>query len=126
MHVLVIGAAGMVGRKLIERLAKDGQLGGREIKTLTAADVIEPGVVAACKDCVFPMRAVVADVSAPREAEKLIAERPDVILHLAAIVSGEAEANFDKGYRINLDGTRFLFDAIRKTGAGYRPRVVFT
>src|ERR671916_3215861 len=126
MHILVIGAAGMVGRKLIERLARDGELGGREIAKLTAADVVEPEGVAACKDCVFPMRAVVADVSAPGEAEKLVAERPDVIFHLAAIVSGEAEADFDKGYRINLDGTRFLFDAIRKIGDGYKPRVVFT
>ena len=126
MHILVIGAAGMVGRKLIERLAADGQLGAREITKLTAADVVAPEVVAACKDCVFPMRAVVADLSAPGEAEKLVAERPDVVFHLAAIVSGEAEADFDKGYRINLDGTHFLFDAIRKIGDGYKPRVVFT
>jgi len=126
VHVLVIGAAGMVGRKLIERLARDGGLGGQAIEALTAADVVEPEVVAACKDCVFPMRSAVGDFSVPGEAEKLVAERPDVIFHLAAIVSGEAEADFDKGYRINLDGTRFLFDAIRKTGEGYRPRVVFT
>ena len=126
MHILVIGAAGMVGRKLIERLAADGQLGGREITKLTAADVVAPEVVAACKDCVFPMRSAVGDFSAPGEAEKLVAERPDLIFHLAAIVSGEAEADFDKGYRINLDGTRMLFDAIRKLGDGYKPRVVFT
>jgi nucleoside-diphosphate-sugar epimerase len=49
-----------------------------------------------------------------------------VIFHLAAIVSGEAVADFDKGYRITLDGTRYLFDAIRKVGDGYKPRVVFT
>jgi nucleoside-diphosphate-sugar epimerase len=49
-----------------------------------------------------------------------------VIFHLAAIVSGEAELDFDKGYRINLDGTRMLFDAIRLVGDGYKPRVVFT
>src|SRR5205807_5286905 len=55
--------------------------------------------------------------------EKLVAERPDLIFHLAAIVSGEAEADFEKGYRINLDGTRLLFEAIRK--ANYRPRVIF-
>jgi nucleoside-diphosphate-sugar epimerase len=48
-----------------------------------------------------------------------------VVFHLAAIVSGEAEADFEKGYRINLDGTRYLFDAIRVL-EGYRPRVVFT
>ena len=49
-----------------------------------------------------------------------------MIFHLAAIVSGEAEADFDKGYRINLDGTRMLLDAIRLIGGGYKPRVVFT
>jgi nucleoside-diphosphate-sugar epimerase len=62
----------------------------------------------------------------PGEAEKLVATRPDVIFHLAAIVSGEAEADLEKGYRINLDGTRFLFDAIRAIGDGYKPRLVFT
>ena len=48
------------------------------------------------------------------------------LFHLAAIVSGEAEAEFDKGYRINLDGTRYLIDAIRHAGGGYKPRLVFT
>ena len=48
-----------------------------------------------------------------------------MIFHLAAIVSGEAEADFEKGYRINLDGTRALFEAIRLAGDDYRPRVVF-
>jgi nucleoside-diphosphate-sugar epimerase len=56
----------------------------------------------------------------------LVAERPDVIFHLAAIVSGEAEVEFDKGYRINLDGTRYLIDAIRAIGGDYKPRLVFT
>ena len=67
-----------------------------------------------------------ADLSTPGVAERLVAGRPDVIFHLAAIVSGEAEADFEKGYRVNLDGTRYLFEAIRKVGDGYRPRVVFT
>ena len=49
-----------------------------------------------------------------------------MIFHLAAIVSGEAELDFDKGYRINLDGTRYLIDAIRAVGGGYKPRLVFT
>jgi nucleoside-diphosphate-sugar epimerase len=123
MHILVIGAAGMVGRKLIERLARDGRLGGREITNLTAADVVEPQVP---PNLSFAVALVSSDVSQSGEAEKLVLERPDVIFHLAAIVSGEAEADFDKGYRINLDGTRFLFDAIRKIGDGYKPRVVFT
>jgi nucleoside-diphosphate-sugar epimerase len=67
---------------------------------------------------------VVSDLSAPGEAEKLIAARPDLIFHLAAVVSGEAEADFEKGYRVNLDGTRRLFEAIRKEN--YKPKVVFT
>jgi D-erythronate 2-dehydrogenase len=66
------------------------------------------------------------DFAVPGAAEKLIAGRPDAIFHLAAIVSGEAELDFDKGYRINLDGTRMLLDAIRLVGGGYKPRVVFT
>jgi D-erythronate 2-dehydrogenase len=73
----------------------------------------------------FDGSSAVSDLSAPGEAEKLVASRPDLIFHLAAIVSGEAEADFEKGYRINLDGTRLLFEAIRKQ-RNYRPRVVFT
>jgi nucleoside-diphosphate-sugar epimerase len=74
----------------------------------------------------FKVAARAADLSTPGVAESVVAARPDVIFHLAAIVSGEAEADFDKGYRVNFDGTRFLFDAIRKVGGGYTPRVVFT
>ena len=101
---LVIGAAGMIGRKLVRQLA------GEE---LILHDVVP-----------FEGASVVSDLSAPGEAEKLLASRPQLIFHLAAVVSGEAEADFDKGYRVNLDGTRRLFDAIRKEN--YRPRVVFT
>ena len=122
MHILVIGAAGMVGRKLVERLARDGALGGRPIERATLHDLFEPQVPA---NAPFEARTLSSDFSEPGEAEKLVAERPDVIFHLAAIVSGEAEADFDKGYRINLDGTRFLFEAIRRQ-EGYKPRVVFT
>ena len=59
-------------------------------------------------------------------AETVFAGKPDLVFHLAAIVSGEAEADFDKGYRINLDATRMMFDAIRAANAadGYCPRVV--
>jgi nucleoside-diphosphate-sugar epimerase len=123
MHILIIGAAGMVGRKLTERLVKDGSLGGREITRATLHDVITPENPA---NAPFQVKTVASDFSEPGEAEKLVAERPDVIFHLAAIVSGEAEAEFDKGYRINLDGTRRLFEAVRQVGDGYKPRLVFT
>jgi len=122
MHILILGAAGMVGRKLTERLARDGHLGQRAIARVTLHDVIEPKAI----EAPFAQTALASDFSLPGEAEKLVAERPDVIFHLAAIVSGEAEADFEKGYRINLDGTRQLFEAIRTVGDGYKPRVVFT
>ncbi|KAA6484651.1 SDR family oxidoreductase [Agrobacterium rhizogenes] len=125
MHIAIIGAAGMIGRKLTARLVADGGLGGREITRLTLVDVIEPPQPEGFKGKV---KARARDLSAPGAAEKIVARRPDVIFHLAAIVSGEAELDFDKGYRINLDGTRQLFEAIRAANSedGYRPRVVFT
>ena len=123
MNILIIGAAGMVGRKLVERLAKDGTLGGHKINHAVLHDVIAPEAPAGAP---FKSECLASDFSIPGEAEKLVASKPDVIFHLAAIVSGEAEQDFDKGYRINLDGTRYLFEAIRKIGGGYKPRVVFT
>jgi nucleoside-diphosphate-sugar epimerase len=123
MHVLILGAAGMIGRKLTGRLLKEQRIGSREISKLTLHDVVMPQVPA---NAPFPVTASASDFSLPGEAEKLIASKPDMIFHLAAIVSGEAEADLDKGYRINLDGTRFLLDAIKKVGGGYKPRVVFT
>ncbi len=123
MHVLIVGAAGMVGQKLTAALVADGGLGEKALSRLSLVDVIEPPHPQGFAGAVI-RRA--ADVSTPGTAESLVAARPDVIFHLAAIVSGEAEADFDKGYRINLDGTRYLFDAIRMVGDGYCPRVVFT
>jgi nucleoside-diphosphate-sugar epimerase len=122
MHILVLGGAGMVGRKFIERLARDGQLGGKPVTRVTAQDVVVASPPPAAP---FDFEAVVSDLSIQGESEKLIATRPEVIIHLAAVVSGEAEADFDKGYRINLDGTRYLFEAIRHA-EGYTPRLVFT
>jgi D-erythronate 2-dehydrogenase len=123
LHVLVLGAAGMVGRKLSERLLRDGHLGKRDITRLTLQDVVAPNKP---EKAGFPVDVVAGDFAVTGFAQKLVADRPDVIFHLAAIVSGEAEHDFDKGYRINLDGTRMLLDAIRLIGGGYKPRVVFT
>ncbi|MBN9060394.1 MAG: NAD-dependent epimerase/dehydratase family protein, partial [Rhizobiales bacterium] len=120
MHILIIGAAGMVGRKLTEKLVADGHLGGKEISRFTLADVVAPD---APKGFTGPVDALTIDLSAPEASQTLIANRPDVIFHLAAIVSGEAEADFDKGYRINFDGTRYLFDTIRLEG-GFEARLV--
>lgn len=124
MDVLIIGAAGMVGRKLTARLLAEGGLGGHGIERLLLADVVEPALPATD----IPVETLACDLSDPATAAGLVAGRPDLIFHLAAIVSGEAEADFDKGYRINLDGTRHLLEAIRAEGARepYCPRLVFT
>lgn len=120
MRVLVTGAAGMIGRKLVERLARDGELAGRRIEALDLHDIVPPAA-----DCGgIAVSAHTGDLSAPGAAAALVAARPDVIFHLAGIVSGEAETDFDLGYRVNLDGTKALFDAVR--AAAYMPRVVFT
>jgi nucleoside-diphosphate-sugar epimerase len=123
MHILITGAAGMVGRKLTARLVKDGALNGRAIEKLTLADVVVPE-----KPTAFSGRveSFAADIGAPGTAAKAVADRPDVIFHLAAVVSGEAETDFEKGVHVNLDGSRELLDAIRIVGGGYRPRIVFT
>jgi D-erythronate 2-dehydrogenase len=123
LHVLILGAAGMVGRKLTERLLRDGRLGNREISGMTLQDVVAPEKPAKAP---MPVKVIASDFADAGAASGLLADRPEVIFHLAAIVSGEAEAEFDKGYRINLDGTRYLIEAIRHAGGGYKPRLVFT
>jgi len=115
MKILVLGAAGMVGRKFVERLARDGNLGGKPIEHATLHDIVVPVAPAGAP---FASTCLASDFSLPGEVEKLVAGRPDLIVHLAAIVSGEAEADFEKGYRINLDGTLKLFEAIRAIGDG--------
>jgi D-erythronate 2-dehydrogenase len=124
MHILVIGAAGMIGRKLVAALLAKGTLGGRSIERLTLADVVAPDAPRSG----VGIETIAADLSEKNVAARLIETRPDLIFHLAAIVSGEAEADFDKGYRVNLDGTRELFEAIRRAGreAPYAPKLVFT
>jgi nucleoside-diphosphate-sugar epimerase len=121
MHILITGAAGMIGRKLTARLVKDGGLGGKPIDRLTLIDVVAPEKPAGYAGAVDVST---SDLSAPGAAAKAIGGRPEVIFHLAGVVSGEAEIDFEKGYRVNLDGTRALLEAIHT--AVYKPKVVFT
>jgi nucleoside-diphosphate-sugar epimerase len=123
MHILITGAAGMIGRKLTERLGGDGGLNGKRIDKMTLLDVVAPS---AAQGFAGQVETVAADLSEPGKADQTITGRPDVVFHLAGVVSGEAELDFDKGYRVNLDGTRALLEAIRATGNGYRPRLVYT
>jgi D-erythronate 2-dehydrogenase len=123
MHILITGAAGMIGRKLVTRLIDAGALNGKLIEKLTLIDVSAPQKPQGFAGSVATSAADIADPAAARAA---VAGRPDVIYHLAAVVSGEAELDFEKGVHVNLDGSRALIEAIRATGDGYRPRLVFT
>jgi nucleoside-diphosphate-sugar epimerase len=120
MHILITGAAGMIGRKLTERLLADGHVGKREITKLTLHDIVAPD---ARPNAHTSIRPIVGDLSDKQLIDRLVSEKPDIVIHLAAIVSGEAEADFAKGYAVNFDGTRLLFDAIREQGS--KPRVVY-
>jgi D-erythronate 2-dehydrogenase len=123
MHVLITGAAGMIGRKLTARLAADGALNGQPIEKLTLIDVVAPQRPEKFSGKV---EAAAADIADPAAVQAAVAGRPEVIFHLAGVVSAEAELDFEKGMRVNLDGSRTLFEAIRAVGDGYRPRLVFT
>jgi D-erythronate 2-dehydrogenase len=122
MHILVTGAAGMIGRKLTDQLVKEGELNGHTIAKLTLIDIVAPAKPAGFAG---EVSLAASDLSAPGAADEAVSGRPDVIFHLAAIVSGEAESDFEKGYRVNLDGTRALIDAVRRVER-YHPKLVFT
>ena len=122
MHILITGAAGMIGRKLTARLVADGGLNGRAIDRMTLTDLVKPETPAGAP---FPIATTASDLAAPAAAGLAIARRPDMIFHLAAIVSGEAEADFAKGYRVNFNGTHELLEALRLAGDSYHPKFVF-
>jgi D-erythronate 2-dehydrogenase len=89
---------------------------------LTLIDIVAPARPAGFSDHV---KTRAADLADPGVADKAVSERPDAIFHLAGVVSGEAETDFEKGYRVNLDGTRALLEAVRAL-KGYKPKFVFT
>ncbi len=123
MRVLILGASGMIGAKLARRLMDDGELAGQPITAMTLADLGAPSIPSGNVAC--DSRA--ADITEDGVAEALIATRPDVIFHLAAMVSGAAERDFEGGYRVNVDASRTLFEAVRMAhdADGYTPRLVF-
>jgi D-erythronate 2-dehydrogenase len=125
MRVVVTGGAGFLGRKLAEALARHGRLSGadgreREISEIVLFDRAGPETPLADPR----IRILAGDVSAPEDVARAITPGTGSVFHLAAVVSGEAEQNFDLGLRVNLDGTRAILEACRRLPAA--PRVVFT
>jgi nucleoside-diphosphate-sugar epimerase len=128
MQITILGGGGFLGRKLAHRLGQDGSLGGRAITGLTLFDLAAPAPVPAP----FPVRCLggnIADVEAVKAA---VPPGTDVVVHLAAVVSAQAEADFDLGLTVNLHGTLAVLQACRALMQGPRasgatpPRVVFT
>ncbi len=122
MKVLVVGAAGMLGQKLVAQLAKPSAITGAHLTHISRHDLTlaPPPPTTESEIDTF-----ITDLTVPAAATAMLKDRPDIIYHLAAVVSGEAEQDFEKGYGINLDGTRLLLEAIRKT-PNYLPKFIFT
>lgn len=108
MRILVTGAAGYIGSALVRALAPRHQV----LATDQAAMRFGAGV-----------EAVGGNLAYPKFARSLVTPRIDVLFHLASLVSGGAEQNFELGTKVNLDATRDLLEACRL--AGHAPKFVF-
>lgn len=120
MRILIVGGGGFLGQKLASALAAKGRLLDREIEGITLADLNAPTLV----EAPFPVQSIAVDIREAAPVAELIAPGFDVIYHLAAIVSGQAEADFDLGVAVNLMGSLNVFEGARS--AGDKPVVVFT
>ena len=125
MRIVVTGGAGFLGTRLVRKLTERGTLTDargrvRTIESLVLLDVAPPAV--AWNDA--RVHVVAGDLADPAVIERAVAPDTDSIFHLAAVVSGQAEADFDIGMRVNLDATRALLERCRKLAAP--PKVVFT
>jgi D-erythronate 2-dehydrogenase len=126
MNILVTGGAGFLGQQLIAKLLSDGQiqLSGRllNVDSMTCFDQ----VLGAISDA--RVKSIAGDIGDSQVVSTLVQDDTALVVHLAAVVSGTAEANFDLGMRVNLDGTRYLLDACRaKTErTGQAPIVLFS
>jgi nucleoside-diphosphate-sugar epimerase len=123
MNVLITGGAGFLGRRLAARLLQRGSLAGtradERIDRLVLVDVVQGAPLDDPR-----VEQVAGDIADRTLLEGLIDARTTSIFHLAAVVSGMAEAEFDTGMRVNVDATRALLDVCR--ARGHAPRLVFT
>src|SRR5688572_4933473 len=124
VKVLITGGAGFLGRRLANKLVERRTLTGSDGRDHAIDEIVLVDIVPAegCTDA--RIRMIVGDISDATLLNRAIERNTGSVFHLAAIVSGQAEADFDLGMRINVDASRALLEACR--AAGHRPRVVFT
>jgi nucleoside-diphosphate-sugar epimerase len=120
MKVLITGGGGFLGFRLARKLLERGQLGGRRISSLTLLDGAFPD--AAAKEP--RLTCVTGDVSDAQTIARVCPPDTEAVFHLAAVVSGAAEADFDLGMRVNLGGTERLLAQMRR--CAQPPRLVYT
>jgi len=123
MKVLITGGAGFLGQRLAKRLLQLGKLRNAQgveetIEQLVLFDVVPADGLADPRVSV-----VTGDIADSTVVDRLIDVQTSSIFHLAAIVSSQAEADFDLGLRINIDALRLLFQVCRRSG--HRPKVLF-
>lgn len=123
MKILIMGGAGMIGQKLLNLILKKEEISNEKISEITLFDIIDAPYP---QDTNILINSTSGDISDEKVSKNLISSRPDIIFHLAAIVSGQAEQEFDLGWNINAKGSWGLFEAIRQQGEDYCPRLVFT
>lgn len=123
MRVAIIGASGFIGSKLAVKLLAEGKVGNKKITALTLVDLNKPEIPTGSSQ--IKTTSLSIDLTDPSSIEEVLKETPDIIFHLAAVVSGEAETNFELGYAVNVDGARSLLETIRAR-EDYKPRFVFS
>ncbi|MHA4845209.1 D-erythronate dehydrogenase [Flavitalea antarctica] len=119
MHILILGAGGFLGRRLAKELIQSGRLVKEELRRLTLVDI------AFAEDRLHDSRIeyIEGDFSDEVTITNILQQRPNVIFHLAAIVSGEAEKNFQLGMKVNFYASLQLLELCRKLAT--HPRIVF-
>jgi len=123
MNVLITGGAGFLGQRLAKKLLERGRLTGLDGREQTIDRLVLLDVVPSPPTTDARVSSFAGDIADPALLERLIDTGTASIFHLAAIVSGQAEADFDLGMRVNFDATRHLLEICR--ARGHRPRVVF-
>ncbi|MFM0001550.1 SDR family oxidoreductase [Paraburkholderia dipogonis] len=124
MKVLITGGAGFLGQRLARELLARGSLKDTQGTPQAITELVLLDVVQANDFGDSRVRTEVGDIAERSVLERVIDDKTSAIFHLAAIVSGQAEADFDLGMRINLDASRLLLETCRQRG--HRPRVLFT